>query len=125
MTMTEIREKYDKGGYTYGRTNIPKKVSDNHVFDENLSVKRNRELAIEHNKHVDEMHAEVQKKQNMLYRQLTDDVIDYIVENYILNEAHARQVEQFVYSEHHAFMHDYFSRIDTYATFAERLLADK
>lgn len=125
MNIAEICKKYDKGDYTYKSPVILNKVSDNHVFDENLSVKRNRELAIEHNKHVDEMHAEAQKKQNMLYWQLTDAVIKYIVENYTLTEVQARQVERFVYSEHHAFMHDYFSYIDTYAAFAEELLTVK
>ena len=121
MDITEIRQKYDSGYYTY-KADIPKKVWDDHVFDEELSVKRNREMAIERNKKVDELQAEAKKKQNLLHWQLTEDVIGYITENYYLNEVQARKVERFVYQEHHSFMCDYFSYIDTYASFASDLI---
>ena len=121
MYISEIRQKYDNGDYTY-KADIPKKVWDGHIFDEELSVRRNREMAIEHNKKVDELQAEAQKKQNLLHWQLTDDVIKYITDNYYLSEPQARAVERFVYQEHHSFMCDYFSYIDTYASFASDLI---
>ena len=121
MDISEIREKYDRGDYTY-KADIPKKVPENHVFDEELSVKRNREMVMEHNENVDKLKAEAQRQQNMLHWQLTDDVIKYIVNGYYLNEVQARKVERFVYEEHHAFMNDYFSYIDTYASFASDLI---
>lgn len=121
MDINEIREKWNNGGYTY-KADIPKKVSEDHVFDEELSVKRNRELVIEHNQRVDELRAEAQRQQNLLHWQLTDDVINYIITNYELNPVQARKVERFVYQEHHSFMCDYFSYIDTYAGFASELM---
>lgn len=98
MILTEIREKYNKGDYTYRKSDIPKKVPVDYVFDENLSVKRNRELVIEHNKRIDEMYAEAQKKQNMLHWQLTDDVINYIIENYNLNEIASALLQDVLYN---------------------------
>ena len=121
MDISEIREKYNNGGYTY-KVDIPKKVKPDHVFDEELSVKRNRELVEEHNQKVDELRAEAQRQQNLLHWQLTDDVINYIITNYELNPVQARKVERFVYQEHHSFMCDYFSYIDTYAGFASELM---
>lgn len=121
MDINEIRAKYDAGDYTY-KSDIPKKVWDDHIFDEDLSVKRNRELAKEHNENVERLWKEAQKKQNILHWQLTEDVIKYITENYPLNEVQARKVERFVYQEHHSFMCDYFSYIDTYASFASDLI---
>ena len=121
MHIDEIRKKYNNGEYTY-KADIPKKVWDDHIFDEELSVKRNRELAKEHNDRVTELQAEARKKQNMLDWQLTADVINYITENYSLNEAQAIKVERFVYQEHHDCMCDYFSSIDTYASFASDLI---
>ncbi len=121
MDISEIREKYNNGGYTY-KADIPNKVCDDHIFDEELSVKRNREMAKEHNDNVDRLKAEARKQQNLLYWQLTADVINYIVENYYLNEVQARKVERFVYQEHHAFMCDYFSYIDTYASFVSDII---
>ena len=121
MDINEIRAKYDAGDYT-DKTPIPKKISEHHVFDEELSIKRNRELIKEHNEKVDKLREEAQKKQNMLHWQLTDDVIKYITDNYNLSEPQARAVERFVYQEHHAFMCDYFSNIDTFADFASELI---
>jgi hypothetical protein len=95
------------------------------VFDEELSVKRNRELAQEHNDSVDQMYRERNKKQGELDNQLTDDIVEYIMAYYDLTEKQARMVQNFVYQEHHAFMGDYFSYIDTYADFAFMLLEPK
>jgi hypothetical protein len=80
MELIEIRDKYNAGYYTYSHPEIPNKVREDHVFDEDLSVKRNRELAIEHNQKVDELRKEAREKQNMLHWQLTEDVINYIKE---------------------------------------------
>ena len=121
MDIIEIREKWDNGDYT-DKTHIPKKLSEDYIFDEELSVKRNRELVKEHNEKIDTLKKEAQKRQNLLHWQLTDDVIAYITENYNLSEPQARAVERFVYQEHHSFMCDYFSHIDTFASFADSLV---
>ena len=122
MELIEIRDKYNAGYYTYNHPEIPNKVREDHVFDEDLSVKRNRELAIEHNQKVDELRKEAREKQNMLHWQLTEDVINYITESYNLNEVQARMVERFTYNEKHAFMCDYFAYIDIFAEFADQLI---
>lgn len=57
MDINDIRKKFNDGGYTV-KMNIPNKVADNYVFDEELSVKKNRELIIEHNKKVDKLRKE-------------------------------------------------------------------
>ena len=124
MDISEIRAKYDEGGYTC-KMNIPKKVWDDHIFDEELSVRRNRELAKEHNDNVDAMQRDKNKMQAVLDKQLTDDVVEYIMAYYNLTEKQARTVQNFVYQEHHAFMSDYFGYIDTYADFAFMLVESK
>lgn len=121
MDISEIREKWNNGGYTY-KANIPTKVSADHVFDEELSVRRNRELAKEHNDNVDRLQKDANRIQGELYKRLTYDVVKYIMDNYDLTEAQARKVESFVYQEHHSFMCDYFSYIDTFADFASEVL---
>lgn len=124
MHIDEIRVKYNKGEYSCSGS-IPKKLPESHVFDEELSVKRNRELVVEHNNNVDQMWRDRNKKQAELYNQLTDDIVEYIMAYYDLIEKQARTVANFVYQEHHAFMHDYFNYIDTYADFAFMLLEPK
>jgi hypothetical protein len=121
MYIDEIRANYNAGHYDY-KIDIPKKVPDGYVFDENLSVKRNRELVVEHNKRVTKLRAEKVEKQTELFFKLREDVIDYITEEYNLTRAQAEKVEAFTYTEKHSFMCDYFSFIDTFADFAESIL---
>lgn len=121
MDLNKIREMWDSGGYTY-KVNIPKKVCDDYIFDEELSVRRNRELVKEHNDNVARLRKDANRIQGELDKRFTYDIVKYIMDNYCLNEAQARKVESFVYQEHHSYMGDYFIYIDTFAEFAESLL---
>jgi hypothetical protein len=124
MDINEIRNKYNAGEYTY-KADIPKKVKPDHVFDEELSVKRNRELAQEHNDNVDQMQRDKNRKQRELDEQFTKDVVEYIMAFYNLTEKQARILEKFVYGEHHSYMGDYFNYIDTFADLADDLVNAK
>ena len=121
MDINDIREKWNAGGYTY-KANIPKKVRDDHIFDEELSVKRNRELAKEHNENVERLEKDSRRIQGELYKRFTYDIVKYIMDNYSLTEKQARKVESFVYEEHHSYMGDYFCYIDTFASFAHDIV---
>lgn len=121
MDIVEIREKYDNGYYDYC-ISIPRKVKEGYVFDENLSVKRNREMVTEHNQKIDDMLKEKRNNQAKLNKQLTDDVVTYIVDSYNISEEQARIVEKFVYMEKHSFMCDYFSWIDEIASMVEEIV---
>jgi hypothetical protein len=120
----EIRRKYNDGGYTYKKT-IPAKVRLDHVFDDELSVKRNRELVQEHNNKVDRLQRDKTKRQTELNEQLTNDVVEYIMAYYSLTEEQAKIVENFVYQHYHSSMSDYFCYIDVLADFAFMLLPTK
>lgn len=121
LHIDEIRKLYEQGHYTFKLpedANI-KTLPVDYIFDEDLSVRRNRELVEEHNSKVEDLKRRKRAGQEDLNRQLTYDVIEYIKESYDLTEAQARIVEMFVYREHHSFMCDYFSYIDTFAEFAD------
>jgi hypothetical protein len=124
MDINEIRNKYNAGEYTY-KADIPKKVKPDHVFDEELSVKRNRELVQEHNDNVDRLWRDKTRIQNKLNERLTYDVVVYIMTYYGLSEHQAKIVENFVYQHYHSSMYDYFGYIDTYADFAFMLMEPK
>lgn len=129
LRIDDIRENYDTGRYSVGY-NYPgefpeeamKKLPIDYVFDKDLSVKRNREMVIEHNDKVEHLRARKRSLQADLDRKLTEDVVKYIEENYDLTLAQARTVEMFVYREKHSFMCDYFSYIDTFAEFADDII---
>ncbi len=122
MHIDEIRSKYNAGDYTY-KLGIPKKLPVDYIFDEELSVKRNRELVQEHNAKADLMQKDKRRIQIELDRQLRSDVAKYIMDNYGLTAKQAYQVEGFTYQEQHSCMSDYFSYIDTFAEFASNLVS--
>ena len=129
LHITDIQENYDTGKYSVGY-NYPgefpedamKRLPVDHVFDEDLSVRRNREMVIEHNDRVEQLKRIKRDRQIDLDKKLTEDVVNYIIENYELTSAQARLVELWVYNEKHHCMCDYFANIDTFAEFAEDLL---
>ena len=124
MHIDEIRNSYNRGEYTY-KADIPKKVRPDHIFDEELSVRRNRELVQEHNDNVDQLQRDKNRKQRELNEQFTKDVVEYIMAFYNLTEKQARILENFVYDEHHSYMGDYFTYIDSFASFADDLVNAK
>lgn len=124
LHISDIKVFYDRGEYTYREDlkNKIEKLPDNYIFDEELSVRVNREMLIEHNNKVDEYKTFKREKQAELDKQLTEDVVEYIKEYYNLSDKQARMVEQWVYREYHSFMYDYFQYVDTFAEFADDLV---
>ena len=121
MDISKIRENYDKGYYKVREAEPVTMLPVDHVFDENLSVKANRELVEEHNKKCEEARKVRRAAQASLEKQLRADVTDYIIETYALTRRQAEIVESFTYSEKHSFICDYFASIDQIAEFAEEL----
>ena len=124
MNISDIKKKYDSGGYSF-QIDIPTKVPENYVFDEDLSVKKNREMVTEHNHKVEELRKEKTQKQGELARQMTSDVINYITYAYDITETQARMIEAFVYKEKHASMADYFAYIDELSSVIDEILKVK
>lgn len=121
--ISEIRARYDAGEYNYKYEKVPAKLLADYIFDEELSVKRNRELVIEHNQKSDEISRANKAGQAALYKQLRDDIIEYLKDSYGFTDRQAQIIESFTYVEKHSFMCDYFSGIDTFAEFAEQVLS--
>ena len=124
MDISEIEQAYKNGEYSCD-IKIPEKVSLNHVFDEELSVRKNREMAIEHNKKADDIRIEYHTKVCELNRKLQNDVINYISNVYNMTKEQAHFIEGYVYAEKHSFMSDYFSSIDDAASLVEHVLNAK
>ena len=115
MDISEIRAAWDAGKY-HVNMDIPRKVVVGHIFDENLSVKRNREMVEEHNENVNRMRNEKWRKQDELSHKLTEDVIQYLMGEYDFNRTQAERFQSYVYTEKHSCMGDYFSAIDELAS---------
>ena len=119
--ISKIHKDYIDGKYKYDM-DIPKKVSENYVFDENLSVKRNKEMVKEHNAKIDEMRCHKCKESAKLDRQFHDDVAAYIMGSCNMNKKQAEIIEIYVYAQKHTHMPDYFSAIDDVADMVEKVI---
>ena len=122
--ISEIRQAWDNGEY-FCEIPVPNKVREDHVFDENLSVKRNREMAQEWNANVDQLKRDKMAKNNELACKLTEDVICYLMGTYNFTRKQAEIVNSYVYVEKHSYMGDYFSSIDAVAEMVEKAIAAK
>ena len=124
MDLDSIRKAWDAGAYNV-QMNIPSKVREGHVFDENLSVKRNREMVEEHNANVERMQDEKWRIQGELSRKLTNDVVEYLMGTYDFTRKQAERVQSYVYTERHSYMGDYFSALDAIASMVSDVLDAK
>lgn len=125
MDISEIKERYTQGLYTYSAI-IPESnktlLPPDYIFDEELTVRRNRELVAEHNERVKTLKNDKITRQAALDRQLTYDVVEYITSTYDLTERQARLVELFVNNRYHSCMMDYFNNLDNFCELAETLV---
>ena len=121
MDIEDIEAAYWNGDYNV-KMKIPERVSPQHIFDENLSVKRNREMVLEHNEMVEKMQKEKWNKSNEFRYKLKNDIVVYIVQTYNINEDQACVIEEYVYDKYHSFMSDYFFFIDEIAEMVEEVL---
>lgn len=121
MDIEEIRKKYNNGDYTCN-IYVTHTLGENHVFNENLSVKQNREMVREYNEKVISTHKEKIEKDNELHLKMRNEVTKYIAGTYGMSREQASIVESYVYTEKHSFMCDYFSSIDEIAEMVEKVI---
>lgn len=122
--ISEIRDDFNAGKYSPPEDMwVEKKhYKEDHVFDENLSVKRNREMVVEFNAENDRKRKEYHDLSNKLFNQLRDDVIQYIMGAYGMSKGQAEKIESYVYAERHSYMSDYFIYIDEIAGIIEDVM---
>lgn len=121
MDIQKIREKWKNGEYHHNIV-YGVKLSSDYIFDENLSVKRNRELVEEYNANVDALKKEASLKQLELSRKLRHDVCCFITENYTLDYAAAEKIECFCSVEYHSNMYSYFDYIPIIADLVDSIV---
>lgn len=120
----DIFEDYKAGFYFPDNRNyqtIP--LRDDHVFDENLSVKENRERVKAHNERCKEESARKTRDSLLLMAKLHDDVVEYLIEEHTLTKAQAKLVESRAWEKHHSCIYDYFIEVEELATWAKTLLS--
>ncbi len=117
-----IEENYNNGKYTFTKA-MPKRVDIHYIFDENKTVKWNREQRIKHNDSIGELIEQWNEERKVVESKLHSDVVDFIVNCYGLTEAQAKLIESEVYADKHSCMSDYFYSVDKFAELVKDIIA--
>lgn len=120
MTLTEIYDAYRNGDYTY-KGEIIKPVPKDHIFDENLSVKRNREMVEEQHAVAKASWTKCQDESGALTRKLNEDIEAALMEEYEITAPVAALVRGYAYQQWHSCMHDMFANLPELAELAEEI----
>jgi uncharacterized protein YbcC (UPF0753/DUF2309 family) len=121
MELSTIRKKYEQKEYT-SNIKVERKLPEGYIFDEELSVRKNREMVEQHNATVEANRKASYALQGQLDRKLHHDVATYITESYDIDYDTAVKVERFCYEQKHDCMYSYFEFIDTISDFVEEIL---
>lgn len=80
-----------------------KKYKEGTIFDENKSVKWNREEVNRLNDIYNEEVKELNRKKNAMYNEVYNDIIEYIIKETNVKKNMAIKIYDYVYSKYHAF----------------------
>ena len=100
--INNILSKINEGAYNIPDKTFPKRLPISHIFDEDLSVKKNKELVAKHNEEIDKMKEEYSLEVNAIRTRLYEDIISAIMEETDLNRKQAEILYNFSYSRHHS-----------------------
>lgn len=115
MLTAEFLKKIENGEYDVNRSQIVTlhKVSKGHIFDEDLSVKRNKELVEENNEAYINQCKEYNTKRHELNSQLYVDAVSVLVHEYGVSTEKASVIYDYAYRESHsAGMQEVFQTAD-------------
>ena len=101
-TYQELIDNIEKGVYEAELVLIPKKLPDGHVFDEDLTVKQNRQMLEDYN-HNRQAQLDVRKQnENRAHRHFEFDLRLVLVTDYALNQPQAEKIVAVAYEEGHS-----------------------
>lgn len=123
MTLEQIKNRYNTGDYNsrvpYPRSNGWK---EGHIFDEDKSVKWNREEVARKNQEIKDAKVAHRNDQNRLWNELHNDVINALMEEYRIPKMAAEKIEGHVYGEYHSIMSDYFYHLGEFSDLIRDIL---
>lgn len=94
----DIRDDYSVGAYR-SKVKVPRKVSENHIFDADLSINENKRMVAEHNANVDALRVEVANENRELRKKMENEVVEYIMHNYHFSKARSEFIMNQAFSE--------------------------
>lgn len=125
-TLYKVQEAYANKEYDvdldFPRLNRYKEF---HVFDEEKSVKWNREEVERQNTLIQEAKDNWWKEKGRLQKCFHEDMVEAIQNDYKFNEAQAKKIFEYVYKEYHSNIGDVFMYVDEICDLFEDLMKEK
>ena len=108
-TLEDVGIDYNNGEYENTMKYPNKsKYKENHIFDEDQTVKWNREEVVRQNELIDLEKKAYSNESNRLNNKLYDDAVNGLMEEYKFNKKQAEKIWNYVYAEKHSHMNDVF-----------------
>lgn len=112
--INDVRDNYEKGNYSVNES-WPYPVTRNHVFDENLSIKENRELIEKFNCQVAEKRLAISQEKQRRQQEMRNDVVAAIAYSNDLTERQSIIIERYAWNIRHDCIRDYFDEAEELA----------
>lgn len=101
-------------------------LKDTYVFDENLSVKANKEMVEKHNDEIKNKKKEYKEETDRLNEEFDSDVTNAIMNDYRFSEEIAQKVFSIAYREGHSSgRYEFLNWVETFGDFASDILNTK
>ena len=111
-SINDIYQQYIEGKYTFYPAIIPPKLKDGYIFDENKTVKENREMLEDYNNKRQIIVNNNVQGHTKMNQKLREDVIATLMDDYGISRAKAVFVENICYEKYHSSFSDYFCYIE-------------
>ena len=115
MDIQEIKQEYFNGDKYKRPKNQLKYYTENYVFDENLSVKENREMVRKANEEYQRNGENCLQKAVDNIKQFHNDIVEYIEKEYGFNHAQAVAIENRLWCLHSSDVNYFFDEIDDFS----------
>lgn len=113
--INEIQKDYANGCYTVPRPEMPEFVSFGYVFDEDKSVRENKEMVRAHNEAAQKARNDYKLQLDQQEIRMRNDVKEYIAGAYGMSMASVDIVERYTWEEYHSSVYDYLTAIEDVA----------
>lgn len=123
MSIEDVKRSYDNNEYKT-KLSYPKrsKFKETQVFDEDRSVKWNREESIRKNKEIDEAYESYRNDEADLWDKFKTDIVQGIMDDYDLSKEKANLIYGYAYREWHSCVNDMFCNLDELCELIEKVL---
>lgn len=121
--LEDIKNDYANGEYK-NKLEYPtkSKYKEGHIFDENQTVKWNRNMVVRQNELIENDKKVYYTETNRLNKKLHEDAVKAIMNESKFNKAQAEKIWEYAYAEKHSYMNDVFNFVEELINLIEQII---